>query len=105
YQSNILSFTNIPRVVRAIKIINPDICHLHATSIYSLVLSFFLDANNIKRVLTIHGLVHVEKKQILKTAFSVKKLFQYYYQSLTEFILISRSKLVIVDTKYVREAV
>lgn len=105
FKSNFLAFTNIRRILRVIRKIQPDICHLHATSLFTLILTFFLDAYKLKRVLTIHGLVHIEKKQMLKSSISLKRLLQYYYQSFTEFVIISRSKFVLVDTKYVEKAV
>lgn len=105
FNSNFLAFTNIPRILRVIRNIHPDICHVHATSLFTLILTLFLDAYKLKRVITIHGLVHIEKKQMLKSSFSIKRLFQYIYQSFSEFLIISISKNVIVDTMYVERAI
>ena len=54
---------------------------------------------------TIHGLVLVEKRNLLKKRFTLKRFVQYLYQGAIEKRFLSILSWVIVDTEYVREAV
>ena len=60
---------------------------------------------NIPTIITVHGLVHVEKKKALRQRHSIKLYLQYLYQSYFEFRLLSKCSKIIVDTEYVKEAI
>lgn len=85
--------------------IRPDIVHIHGTSVFSWNLSQVLSSKSISFVLTVHGLVGVEKRKAMKRHFSVRALFQYLIQSRAERNLLCSVDYVIVDTKYVSETI
>ena len=89
----------------SIERIRPDIVHIHGTSVFSWYLSQVLSSKRISIVLTVHGLVGVEKKKAMKQHFSVRALFQYLIQSRAEKSLLCSVDNVIVDTKYVSETI
>ena len=101
YNRNIFSLTRIKTILQLIKEIKPDICHLHTSSFFSLVLFVFLRVNRIKTIVTVHGLLHIEKRNIYRKNKNLTNLLKYIQQSLTEFILLDLMSVVIVDTQYV----
>jgi glycosyltransferase involved in cell wall biosynthesis len=56
-------------------------------------------------MLTVHGLLHVEKMNILKRKFSLKHLYQCVVQSFYEFRMLNCAKQIIVDTYYVAKQI
>ena len=56
-------------------------------------------------MVTIHGLVMVEKRNALKKKMSAKSLFQYMYQSWVEKRFLTQLPMAIVDTEYVSDMV
>lgn len=82
----------------------PDVCHIHGTGLMSYILYKKLQKYGVKLMLTVHGLLYMEKKNRLKAKFSIKNLLQFIYQSITEFRLLSIAPHTIVDTHYVDEA-
>ena len=101
YNRNIFTLTRIKTFLKLIKEIRPDICHLHTSSFFSLVLFVLLRVNRIKVIVTVHGLLHIEKGNIFRKNKSLINLLKYIQQSLTEFILLDLMSVVIVDTQYV----
>ncbi len=97
------SVRRIKDIVEIIRGIKPDICHIHGTGVFKYALYKELKAFS-PIMLTVHGLLGVEKKKALKEHFSFKLLYQYITQSRCERRLISAQKSVIVDTGYVAEA-
>lgn len=85
--------------------INPDICHIHGTNLFSSAIQKQLKKRGFKTILTVHGLLGVEKLNALRRHFSAKALYQYLIQSRTEKRLLRRSPGIIVDTEYVSEAI
>lgn len=89
------------RVVQEILALSPDVCHIHGTGLFAWLIYMWL-RNACKVVVTIHGLVLVEKRNLLKHKPSPKRLFQYFYQGMVEKIFLSQIPVAIVDTEYVK---
>ena len=85
--------------------LSPDVVHIHGTGLISYRLYHALQKRNIKLMLTVHGLLHIEKTNALKREFSLKNLYQFIVQSITEFRLLNDAKQIIVDTGYVAEQI
>lgn len=92
-------------IVKLVCSLSPDVVHIHGTGLISYKLYRALQKRGIKLMLTVHGLLHVEKTNALKRKFSLKNLYQYVVQSITEFRLLNRAKKIIVDTGYVAEQI
>lgn len=93
----------INRIAETIEKIGPDICHIHGTGLFSARIKAQLERKGLKTIVTVHGLLTVEKKNALKRHFSVKSLYQYLRLSRVEKTMLNRSPEVIVDTEYVAE--
>ena len=91
----------VDEILRDIIALHPDIIHVHSTGELSAIVYQALKEYGCKVMLTIHGLVHVEKKNKLRKNFSLKHLYQYIHQSRIEFDAIENSDIAIVDTEYV----
>ncbi len=102
---NISAIKRCRTVLDDIKKEHPDVCHIHGTGLFSYLLWKELKKLGIKTVVTVHGLLHIEKGNILNKKFSIKGFIQYVYQSVTEFIFLSKCDEVIVDTPYVATAI
>lgn len=92
-------------IVDIVCTLSPDVVHIHGTGLISYQLYRAFQKRDIKLMLTVHGLLHVEKTNALKRKFSLKHLYQYAVQSITEFCLLNRAKQIIVDTGYVAEQI
>lgn len=92
-------------ILQIIKEIKPDVCHLHGTGKFSWAMIKAIRSLSIPIALTVHGLIHVEKKNALTHHFSLKKAYQFVTQSLYERKILSSLKTVIVDTEYVARAI
>lgn len=82
-----------------------DVCHFHGTGAVVHSLYKALRKENMNLVLTVHGLIHIEKLNALRKGFSIKKWIQLVYQSKVEFSLLSKCPKVIVDTEYVKKMI
>lgn len=92
-------------IVNVVCSLFPDIVHIHGTGLISYKLYRAFQKRGVKLMLTVHGLLHVEKTNALKRKFSLKRLYQYVVQSITEFRLLNCAKQIIVDTGYVAEQI
>lgn len=92
-------------IVDIVCTLSPDVVHIHGTGLISYQLYHAFQKRGIKLMLTVHGLLHVEKTNAVKRKFSLKHLYQYAVQSITEFCLLSCAKQIIVDTRYVAEQI
>lgn len=92
----------VPLVTKEIIVICPDVCHIHGTSLFAWRMYKSLKKQGMHVVVTVHGLVLVEKLNALKKGFSVKKIFQYLYQGWVEKRFLSQLTTAIVDTEYVK---
>ena len=82
--------------------LDPEVCHVHGTGTISKDIYFALHRHGIPTVVTVHGLLHEEKKQALKRHFSLKHLYQYIIQTRDEREMLNAVLHVIVDTAYVQ---
>lgn len=88
-------------MLRDIVALHPDIVHIHGTGLISSVLYKAIKSYGIPVLLTVHGLLHVEKKNALLKHPSLKHLYQLIVQSRTEFEVLNEADHIIVDTEYV----
>ena len=92
-------------IFRDIIALHPNIVHIHGTGELSLLLYQAINNYGIPIVLTVHGLLHEEKKNALYKHPSVKHLYQYIRQSNIESKVLSLTSRIIVDTKYVADKI
>ena len=90
---------------RDIIALHPDVVHIHGTGKISGVLYKAIQNYGIPVVLTVHGLLHEEKKQAFRRKPSLKHLYQYIVQSNAEFEILNYAKRIIVDTPYVAQKI
>lgn len=102
---NLDMIKRIPDIMNALRETPVDICHLHGTGPFNLRLYKALEMAHIPVVVTVHGLIRVEKKKQLKQHFSFKTLFQYLVQSSAEKRLLALCPHAIVDTRYVSNSI
>lgn len=93
----------LSEMVRDIIALHPDVCHIHGTNAFSKQMYFALQRYGIKTIVTVHGLLHEEKKQALFRKPSLKALYQLYVQTRDERQLLNAVPRVIVDTAYVED--
>ena len=95
----------VGRIVQEIVLLKPDICHIHGTSLFAWLMLRGLSKENLSVLVTIHGLICVEKRNQLKARFSLKRFAQYVYQGLVEKRLLRQLRVAIVDTEYVKQMI
>ena len=92
-------------MLRDIVALHPDIVHIHGTGNLSGVLYNAVKTYGIPVLLTVHGLLHVEKKNALRKHPSLKHLYQLVVQSRAEFEVLNQAQHIIVDTEYVSKQI
>lgn len=92
-------------ILRDIVALHPDIVHIHGTGGLSGVLYSAVKTYGIPVLLTVHGLLHIEKKNALIKHPSLKHLYQLFVQSHAEFKVLNEAEHIIVDTEYVAEQI
>ena len=95
----------IPEIVEMILKLTPSVCHIHGTGIFSCKMFEALKKKGIPSVVTVHGLLMVEKKKALSRHFSLKALYQYIMQTKYEQKLLKTAPEIIVDTNYVVDTI
>lgn len=95
----------VNRMVNDICALSPDVCHVHGTGLFSWQMYRRLRYKKQKVVVTIHGLVCVEKRKMLRKGITLKRVMQFFYQGMVEILFLSRLPFAIVDTVYVKEKV
>lgn len=95
----------VREMVAHIVSLQPDVVHIHGTGQLSYLLYKALKDKGIRMMLTVHGLLHVEKMNLLKRKFSLKHLYQCVVQSYYEFKILNCAKQIIVDTHYVAKQI
>lgn len=103
-QWQISTSKQVKTMVSDICALRPDVCHIHGTGLFSWLIYRKLREES-KVVVTIHGLVLVEKRNLLKQGFSWKRCFQCLYQGAVEKRFLYELPFAIVDTEYVRDMV
>ena len=95
----------VKRMAKDICTLYPEICHIHGTGLFSWLMYWKLRQKKQKVLVTIHGLVCVEKSKMLQKGVNIKKMLQYFYQGIVEKLFLSQLPFAIVDTVYVKEKV
>lgn len=85
--------------------LHPEICHIHGTSLFAWLMHRELQRRKLSVVVTVHGLVRIEKLNALKKSISAKRIIQCLYQGWVEKRFLSHLPIAIVDTEYVKEKV
>jgi glycosyltransferase involved in cell wall biosynthesis len=102
-------FSKVLRVnsyVKTVKALNPDVVHIHSTTLFSFVLFVLLKiGTRLNLCVTIHGLAHVELRKRYKSEGSTRVYLKFIIQSLVEFLFLSLCPRFIVDTGYVEECI
>lgn len=88
-------------IFRDVVALHPDVVHVHGTGKMSGAIYEAAQNYGIPVVLTVHGLLHEEKKQALRRKLSLKHLYQYIVQTRSEMDVLNRASRIIVDTPYV----
>ena len=88
-------------IFRDIVALHPNAVHVHGTGKLSGAIYEAAQNYGIPVVLTVHGLLHEEKKQALRRKLSLKHLYQYIVQTRSEMDVLNRASRIIVDTPYV----
>ena len=70
----------VSKMIQEIKALNPDICHIHGTGLFAWLMYRGLTKEKQSVIVTIHGLLRIEKRNQLKARFSLKRFAQYLYQ-------------------------
>ena len=104
-KSQAASVKLIKTMAKEICELRPDICHIHGTALFSWQLYRKLRKSKQRIVVTVHGLASVEKRNLLRKHFTLKRLVQFVYQGYVERTFLSQLRDVIVDTKYVEERI
>ena len=92
-------------MLRDIVALHPDVVHIHGTGGISGALYNAVKFYGIPVLLTVHGLLHVEKMNALRKHLSLKHLFQLVVQSRAEFDVLNQAQHIIVDTEYVAKQI
>ena len=95
----------IPEIVEKIMQLNPSVCHIHGTGIFSCMIFEALKQKGVPLMLTVHGLVKEEKRKALKNRYSLKTLYQYWTKTSAERKLLQLASGIIVDTQYVAKQI
>jgi glycosyltransferase involved in cell wall biosynthesis len=103
--NNLAALSRVGSYIRFILKQKPDICHIHTTSLFCLVIYILLRINRIPCIVTVHGLAHIEKKNLLRHRKSIKNSIKYITYSATEFLFLSLCQKIIVDTQYVANTI
>ena len=93
----------LSEIVRDIVALGPEVCHIHGTGAFSKQMYFALQKYGINTIVTVHGLLHEEKKQALFRKPNFKGLYQLYVQTRDERELLNVVPQIIVDTAYVED--
>ena len=95
----------VGKMIQEIKALNPDICHIHGTGLFAWLMYRGLTKEKLTVIVTVHGLIRVEKRNQLKARFSLKRFAQYLYQGAVEKRLLRQLPIAIVDTEYVKQMI
>ena len=95
----------VEEIVRRVLSLDPDICHIHGTGVFSWRMYQALKRERIHLMLTIHGLAKEEKRNSLKDHISLKSLYQFWRQTTWERRLLETAPRAIVDTQYVADRI
>lgn len=95
----------VGKMIQEIRALNPDVCHIHGTGLFAWLMYRGLTKEKQSVIVTVHGLIRVEKQNQMKARFSLKRFGQYLYQGAIEKKLLRQLPIAIVDTEYVRQMI
>lgn len=95
----------VGRMIQEIVFLKPDICHIHGTNLFAWLMFCGLKKENLSVLVTIHGLICVEKLNQLMGCFSLLRLAQYLYQGVVEKKFLRQLPVAVVDTEYVNQMI
>ena len=95
----------VKTMAKEICILQPEACHIHGTGLFSWLMFKRLKKEGMGLIVTVHGLIRVEKRNLLKKKLTLKRIAQYYYQGSAEKRFLSQCSVAIADTEYVKEMV
>lgn len=106
------ALARVPDMVRDIVSCHPDVVHVHGTGALSAAIYSAVKGHGIPVLLTIHGLLRVEKQNKLKLAEKrpwklkalAKAIYQFVRQGRVECNLLESAGMAIVDTGYLLDA-
>ena len=104
-KNNVSSSRQVNAIVQEVHALNPDVCHIHGTGLFSWQMYKAVKELKLKAVVTVHGLIRVEKRNMLRKGFTLKRFVQFVYQGFVEKRFLSSLRVAIVDTEYVRRMV
>ena len=99
------AITRVGDIVEKITSLQPSVCHIHGTGLFSWKMFESLTGKGIPMMLTVHGLINEEKRKSLNNHFSFKILYQLWTQTSAERQLLQSASKAIVDTQYVAEQI
>lgn len=102
-KNNLGALLRLKDFAKQINHFQPDICHIHSTSLFALLLFLYLKVKKTPVIFTVHGLIHYEQRNKFKQQKSFRSWLKYINYSSVEFMILNFSKNVIVDTPYVKE--
>ena len=88
-------------MLRDVAALHSNVVHVHGTREMSSTIYKAAKNVGLSAVLTVHGLLHEEKKQAFRRKPSLKHLYQLLVQTRTERNLLNSAHRIIVDTPYV----
>ena len=98
---NVHAITRLEDILSDVIALKPDYIHIHGTGEISAKPYLRLKKLGYKTLLTVHGILYVEKKNLLRKKFSLKTLYQFFTQTRIECNVLSKADKIIVDTEYV----
>ena len=98
---NVSAITRLEEILRDVEALKPDYIHIHGTGEISAKPYLYLKKQGYKVLLTVHGILFVEKRNLLRKKFSLKALYQFFTQTKVECNVLSKADKIIVDTEYV----
>lgn len=101
----ILTSRQVKMMAKEIFALRPEACHIHGTGLFSWLMFKRLKKEGMSLIVTVHGLIRVEKRNLLRKKLTLKRIAQYFYQGSAEKRFLSQCPVAIVDTEYVKEMV
>ena len=103
YKYQMLNILYFKKILSLIKKESPDVIHIHATTLLSLLLLSILKLRRKNVVITIHGIASVEFWKNFKKKKSITPFLKLLAYSPIEFLFVNLSSKIIVDTEYVSD--
>jgi glycosyltransferase involved in cell wall biosynthesis len=103
YKYKCLEFLRMNAYIARFKSFQPDVVHIHESTLLCLILMLYLQFKKINTVVTIHGIFYVETWKTFKQIKTISNFLKFCYYSLFEYFILLSGKKIIVDTQYVAD--